>query len=145
MNRAPFLVMRHPEEPDHRIMLRSVELLDGLKVPRGYVCNGTSVPRWLRPVFGEPFNGPNRNAGWGHDLLYTLAEWPRAKCDAWFERQLLADGKSKALARAMRYGVEIGAAAHYGKRDSFDAFIDEDLLQLWEARHLKQEIQPLVG
>ena len=38
-------------------------------VPKGYLTDGMSIPKWLQPIVGEPFEGNTLRAALFHDAL----------------------------------------------------------------------------
>jgi hypothetical protein len=141
--RIPLTTIVHPWDPDYRILPRAVEIR-GFTLPRGTTCNGASVPGIVRPLFGDPFEGPNRDAGWLHDYLYATKRISRAQADELFYRELVDDGCSAASARIMYTAVRWFASGHYGSKDRIPHIVDEFQLSMWE-RSAKFDVQPLFG
>lgn len=72
-------------------------------VPRGYICDGASIPRafWWVPGIGTPTQGVNAVGAWAHDPLFlthvlTFTESNEVAFQLWLQAQ-----KSKAAARTM--------------------------------------------
>ncbi len=71
-----------------------------IKVPRGFVCDGASIPRILWPLSGGPFEGKHRDAALVHDALYashrcakhTGDQFDRATADRVFYEAMRAGG-----------------------------------------------------
>ena len=86
------------------------------KVPKGFECDGSSIPRFFWRVFGSPTTGPNLLAGIVHDYLYHKGSnfYDRKKCDEIFYEVLVELGKPKVLARGMYYAVRWFGKKHYG-------------------------------
>jgi len=40
-------------------------------IPRGFICDGASIPRWAWTIIGSPLTGVYRNAAILHDWLYA--------------------------------------------------------------------------
>jgi hypothetical protein len=38
-------------------------------IPKGFITDGMSIPKWLQPVIGEPFEGNTLRAAIVHDYL----------------------------------------------------------------------------
>ena len=141
--RIPLRTLIHPLDSDYRILPIEVEIR-GHKLPRGTTCNGASVPGIARPMFGSPYEGPNRDAGWLHDYLYATRKVSRAQADELFYRELIDDGCSPALAKTMWFAVRTFAASHYGSKDRIPWRVPEEQLAIWELT-AKVDIQPLFG
>lgn len=141
--RIPLTTIIHPLDPDYRILPRAVEIR-GFTLPRGTTCNGASVPGIARPMFGSPFEGPNRDAGWLHDYLYSTRKVSRAQADELFYRELIDDGCIPAIAKTMWFAVRTFSASHYGSKDRIPHIVDEEQLAMWE-RSAKFDVQPLFG
>lgn len=41
-------------------------------IPKGFITDGMSIPKWLQPVIGEPFEGNTLRAAIVHDYLCHL-------------------------------------------------------------------------
>lgn len=141
--RIPLTTIVHPLDSDYRILPYEVEIR-GHRLPRGTVCNGASIPGIVRPIFGNPYQGPNRDAGWLHDYLYATKLVSRAQADELFYRELIDDGCSTAMAKTMWFAVRTFAASHYGSKDRLPSFVTEEQLAFWE-QTAKVDIQPLFG
>lgn len=94
--------------PEGKLMLlRSLTWLVGdytspsgaVTVPRGFVCDGGSIPRWFWPVIGHPLSSSVIRAACVHDWLYhihafddTAYDCSRREADAVFREALAVDG-----------------------------------------------------
>lgn len=75
-------------------------------VPRGFVSDGASVPRFLWALI--PPDGLHRAAALAHDWLYAThgaQRFTRAEADAFFRLLLVAAGVSRAKAALMWLAV----------------------------------------
>lgn len=143
MKRKPIPTVVHPLHPEFRILLVE-QKIRGFTIPRGYVWDGTSIPGLIRPLMGEPYEGPHRDAGLLHDYLYETMSVPRAQADELFYRELLADGDSKVAAYLKWAAVRTAAASHYGSKSEWPKFVDEQTLNVIEAT-VKVEPLPFLG
>ena len=84
-----------------------------ITVEEGFVCDGSSIPRFFWRVTGSPTTGPNLLAGIMHDAVYRYHILPRDLCDKMFYEILLELGKPKWIAWCMWKAVEIFGGKHY--------------------------------
>lgn len=112
MARAPITVVPHPQFRGYYVTLRAHEVR-GFTVPAGFVCDFASIPKPVRWLFGEPAEGPNRDAGLLHDYLYATRRVSRAQADELFRRQLVDDGMAPWKASIMHRAVRLFGASHY--------------------------------
>jgi len=82
-------------------------------VPKGYVCDGSSIPRFFWRVCGAPTTGPNLLPGIIHDHLYGTGLLPRDIADKCFHDALLKLEKPKLIAWAMWKAVRLCGKSHY--------------------------------
>lgn len=134
MKRAPLPVIKHPQYPEFRVLLRAHQIR-GFIVPRGFVWDGCSIPSAVRWLIGDPYDGPQRDAGLLHDYLYEKWKVQRAIADELFLRQLVDDGASQSKALTMWSAVRLFASGHYGKQSPWPKFVDETQLRRWELTH----------
>lgn len=131
MKRKPIPTIVHPLHPEFRVLLWEQEIR-GFKIPRGYVWDGASIPGIIRPWMGDPFEGPNRDAGLLHDYLYSTCKVPRAPADELFYRELIADGDAAYEAKLKWAAVRVAGGPHYGAKREWSKFVDEATLRVWE-------------
>jgi hypothetical protein len=73
-------------KPKHK--LHSIEAV----VPKGYLTDGMSIPKWLQPIVGEPFEGNTLRAALFHDALCCYQIKSQEVTHKLFELILKADG-----------------------------------------------------
>lgn len=100
-----------------------------LMVPKGFVCDGASVPRFCWSLLGIHPDGLNRAAALVHDYLYLMSgetktfldgqsaimNWKRRDADRLFCRILRESGVSKFKRRMMYRAVRIFGRFYWGK------------------------------
>ena len=89
------------------------DCINGIKIHSGYCWNGASVPWFLWPIIGSPFDPPFMAPSLFHDRVYDTGELPRKKADLLFKKLLIHNGVSVDLAKQMYAGVRIGGRSHY--------------------------------
>lgn len=83
-------------------------------VPRGFITDLASIPRFLRGLFNV--NGLSRSAAVLHDWLYCVQYTTRAEADALFLEALEAAGVGWATRYSMYMAVRAGGWMYWGKR-----------------------------
>ena len=83
-------------------------------IPRGFICDGSSIPRIAWRVCGGPRHGTNLRPGVWHDHAYKFATRPRKECDLIYYRLLRNEGKSWLIAKLMYRAVRIFGGRFYG-------------------------------
>ena len=73
----------------------------------GFRTDGASIPRWLWPVFGSPYDPDIMAAAIGHDAMYRGRIVPRADADAAFRRMMKANGVARWKRRRIWLGVRL--------------------------------------
>ena len=64
-----------------------------IDVPKGFECDGASIPRWAWSFVGSPFQPDILRAAVVHDYLYrTGSVGSRSIADAIFRKMMLDDG-----------------------------------------------------
>lgn len=63
-----------------------------ITVPEGFVCDGSSIPRFAWPLIGHPLEGEFGLCGFLHDLLYREKEFNRRACDLVYKEALIELG-----------------------------------------------------
>lgn len=82
-------------------------------VPRGFICDGASVPRFFWRFLGHPFDRRHLRAGVRHDYRYACGVVPRKDCDRMYRNDLKADGLGF-IKRNLEYiGVRVFGRSHY--------------------------------
>jgi hypothetical protein len=61
-------------------------------VPKDYLTDGMSIPKWLQPIIGEPFEGNTLRAALFHDALCCYQIKSQEVTHKLFEFILKADG-----------------------------------------------------
>ena len=75
-------------EPKHK--LYKIEAV----VPQDYLTDGMSIPKWLQPIIGEPFEGNTLRAAIVHDYLCHCKCETQAFSHGIFREILKLDGVS---------------------------------------------------
>lgn len=74
-------------------------------IPKGFITDGMSIPKWLQPVIGEPFEGNTLRAAIVHDYLCHCKCETQAFSHGIFKEILKLDGVSKWRRNAAWLGV----------------------------------------
>ena len=74
-------------------------------IPKGFITDGMSIPKWLQPVIGEPFEGNTLRAAIVHDYLCHYQSESQAFTHGVFREILKLDGVSKWKRNAAWLGV----------------------------------------
>lgn len=89
-------------------------------IPRGFVCDGMSIPAIFRPAMGQPVDAIATAAAVVHDYLYTCAAVridgkpvTRWQADAILRRMLIESGYGRWRSWAAWTGVRIGGGKHW--------------------------------
>ena len=65
------LYIKLADDNEHFLLTKSFEIIDSRNVkwvaPQGFKTDGASIPKWLRPVIGDPFKGKTLEAAIIHD------------------------------------------------------------------------------
>ena len=86
---------------------------DIIKVPKGFITDFASVPRFLWWLF--PPTGKYSPAAVIHDYIYTYMVYSRAKCDDIFDEAMKVMGVNWLTRKTMYRSVQIFGASSYGK------------------------------
>jgi hypothetical protein len=93
----------------------------GIKIKKGFVYDGASIPQIAWSVVGSPFTGLYLEAATIHDAIYYGAwEYGRKLADEIFLFIMLEMGVSKTKAYTMFKSVRIGGNGAYHKRRNID-------------------------
>jgi len=84
-----------------------------IKVPEGYTCNGSSIPRFFWRLCGAPSSPKNIRAGIVHDYIYSTRRYSREECDRLFYAILRHEGKLWIIAKLMYFAVRLFGKSHY--------------------------------
>ena len=76
-------------------------------IPKGFITDGMSIPKWLQPIIGEPFEGNTLRAAIVHDYLCHCKCETQAFSHGIFKQILEIDGVSKWRRNAAYLGVVI--------------------------------------
>ncbi len=63
-------------------------------IPKGFITDGMSIPKWLQPIIGEPFEGNTLRAAIVHDYLCHCKCETQAFSHGIFREILKLDGVS---------------------------------------------------
>lgn len=74
-------------------------------IPKGFITDGMSIPKWLQPIIGEPFEGNTLRAAIAHDYLCCCKCETQAFTHGIFKEILKLDGVSKWRRNAAWLGV----------------------------------------
>ena len=74
-------------------------------IPKGFITDGMSIPKWLQPVIGEPFEGNTLRAAIVHDYLCHCKCETQAFTHGIFREILKLDGVSAWRRNAAWLGV----------------------------------------
>jgi len=74
-------------------------------IPKGFITDGMSIPKWLQPVIGEPFEGNTLRAAIVHDYLCNSKSESQAFTHGVFKEILKLDGVSAWRRNAAWLGV----------------------------------------
>lgn len=85
------------------------------EVPRNFICDGASLPRFFWRIFGHPFDKKHIRAGVKHDWRYTVGgdEAQRKAIDAQYREDLKADGQRFVLRWLEWLAVRIFGRSHF--------------------------------
>lgn len=84
-------------------------------VPRGFVCDGASVPRFFWRFLGHPLDRRHLKPGVRHDYGYATGTVPRKILDRQYRADLKAEGLG-IFRRNLEYiGVRVFGRRHYNK------------------------------
>ena len=97
--------------PDGRIRL----IRDFGEVPRGFICDGASVPRFFWRIFGHPYDKKHIRGGVRHDYGYTVGgdKKMRKAMDERYRQDIRADGQNLVFAWLEYFAVRLGGRSHY--------------------------------
>jgi len=76
-------------------------------IPKGFITDGMSIPKWLQPIIGEPFEGNTLRAAIVHDYLCSSKSESQAFTHGIFREILKLDGVSAWRRNAAWLGVVV--------------------------------------
>lgn len=74
-------------------------------IPKGYICDGASIPRAFWSVVGSPFDPENEIGAWAHDYLYLTHLTTKKVADEVGFQLWRQAGKSLWASRLMWFAV----------------------------------------
>ena len=85
------------------------------EVPRNFVCDGASIPRFFWRIFGHPFDRRHIRGGVKHDWGYAVGGDARRRrlLDAEYRRDIRTDGQSLVLAWIEWLVVRLCGRSHF--------------------------------
>ena len=111
-----FYIRCEPDPKKRVYRLIEIVIIEGVHCPKGFEWDGASVPGFLWPVIGSPFDPRFMAPALVHDRLYSTGELPRKKADKIFKKLLLANGVPDETAETMYSGVDWFGKSHYNER-----------------------------
>jgi len=102
-----------PEKRVYRLT-RSV-FIEGILIEAPYDWNGASVPAFLWPIIGSPFDPQFMVPSLVHDKVYDTGEISRKESDRLFRKLLLHNGVDKERAEIMYIGVRYFSWPFYNR------------------------------
>ena len=95
------------DKPAYNITPSGYSFIYGTEIyiPKGFITDGMSIPKWLQPVIGEPFEGNTLRAAIVHDYLCNCKCETQAFTHGIFREILKLDGVSKWKRNAAWLGV----------------------------------------
>lgn len=82
-------------------------------VPRGFVCDGASVPRFFWRFLGHPYDRYHLRPGIRHDRGYDEGKVPRKVLDRQYRKDLKKEGLGFVKRNLEYIGVRLFGAKHY--------------------------------
>ena len=85
------------------------------EVPRDFVCDGASIPRFGWRLFGHPYDQHHIRGGVRHDHAYAVGgdESVRQAADERYREDLVEDGLHLVLAWIEYFGVRLRGRKHF--------------------------------
>jgi len=106
-----------PERGVYRLV-QSV-IIEGIAIYTPYEFNGASIPCFLWPIIGSPFDPRFMAPALVHDKVYDTGELPREAADLLFKKLLIHNGVDEERAETMYAGVQLFGRSHYNKGISY--------------------------
>ncbi len=86
-------------------------------VPKGFVTDGASIPRFLWRVCGHPYEAPQIAAAIYHDYHYATGVLPRYSADLFFRVMLEDCGVGFVRRWIFYFAVRLFGWRHYNKKE----------------------------
>lgn len=86
-----------------------------IKVPKGFTCDGASIPKFLWKIFGHPLEGDIVRAAVLHDYLYRTKRTSRKNADWLFFTIMREDGVGFIKRSLMWLAVRLFGGFCYGQ------------------------------
>ena len=102
-----------PERGVYRLV-QSV-IIEGIRIDAPYEWNGASIPCFLWPIIGSPFDPRFMAPAIAHDKTYDTGEITRKEADALFKKLLIHNGVDRERAETMFQGVRLFGGPHYNR------------------------------
>ena len=96
-------------------------IIEGIEIQAPYDWNGASVPIFLWPIIGSPFDPKFQAPSLVHDKVYETGEISREEADLLFRKLLIHNGTDEERAESMYYGVKYFGGSHYNKGGIYHA------------------------
>lgn len=90
-------------------------IIEGVHCPTAYEWNGASIPFFLWPIIGSPFDPRFMAPSLYHDRGYETGELPRSVLDKTFKKLLIGNKVPEETAEAMYAGVLVAGGPYYNK------------------------------
>lgn len=107
-----------PERGTYRVS-QSI-IVEGVLLPAGFEFDGASIPAFLWPIIGSPFDPRFMVPAAVHDRVYETGELPREEADYLFRKLLRHNNVDEDLAETMHTGVDWFGASHYNNGGESD-------------------------
>ena len=102
-----------PEKGVYRLVQSTI--IEGVHIAAGYEWNGASIPCFLWPIIGSPFDPRFMAPALAHDKVYDTGELTRKQADQLFRKLLIHNGVDIERAETMYAGVQLFGRSHYNK------------------------------
>lgn len=87
-------------------------------VPRGFICDGASVPRFFWRLLGHPFDNHHLKPGIRHDYGYAKGKVPRKVLDKRYRDDLKEEGLGLIRRNLEYFGVRVFGRRHYNTNNT---------------------------
>jgi hypothetical protein len=85
-------------------------------VPRGFICDGASVPRFFWRFLGHPYDRRHLKPGIRHDYGYAVGKVPRKVLDRLYRSDLKEEGLGLVRRNLEYLGVRVFGGRHYNAK-----------------------------
>lgn len=86
------------------------------EVPRGFICDGASVPRFFWRFLGHPLDNHHLKPGIRHDYGYAVGKVPRKVLDKRYRDDLKDEGLGFIKRNLEYFGVRAFGRSHYNSQ-----------------------------